>query len=411
VTENYYIDYKRALELILEAAPSLPGERVSLFNALGRILAEDVVAEEDNPQAPVSAMDGYGVNWEDLKELPARLRLTGEIPAGSLPSVEVKRGEAVKLYTGSVIPKGCTAVVPVEFTEEKDGWVTVKRPFPVGANIREKGEDYRNGEVILEKGEVITPAEMGILASANRSSVNVAAKPRVGIVTTGSEVVEPGEKVERISQVRNSNAYTLYGLVKEAGGEPIYLGICPDSREETKKRLKEALNLCDIVLTSGGISTGDYDFVKEVVKELQVEPIFYKVKVKPGKPVFFGRRGNKFLFGLPGFPVSAAVGFINFVFPFIRKSLGAKSLFKKRVKAELTRPFKRRKADRLEFARCKLSYSLNGGGYRATPIKRQGSGALSALRGNTGLMVIPPGVREVEEGSKVEVILLKEGGC
>jgi molybdopterin molybdotransferase len=408
---NYYIPYEQALKLVLENAPTMPSQRVHLLEALGRVLATDVRATRDNPPERVSAMDGYGVCIENLKELPTKLKIVGEIPAGVVPRLRVEKDTAVKLFTGSIIPPGCDAVIPVECAKENNGELTIEKIPRKGENIREKGEDYREGDIILKKGEIITPAEMGILASINKSIIKVSVKPRVGIITTGNEIVELGESLEKPSQIINSNAYTLYGLVKEAGGEPLYLGVCPDSKEKTKEKLEEALNLCDIVLTSGGVSAGNYDFVKEVIEELGIKRIFYKIRVKPGKPLLFGKKGKKFLFALPGFPVSTVVSFLNFVFPFIRKALGANEIFKKRVKATLKKSFRRGKADRLEFARCKLSYDLEKGCYFALPSKRQGSGILSELKGNTGLMVIPVGIRELKEGSQVEVILLKEGIC
>jgi len=406
--ERFYIDYEEALKIVLSQEVRNSYEKVSIFNALHRVLAEDVAAEEDNPPAPVSAMDGYAVKHESLTDVPLRLRVVGEVPAGVVPEVEVGRGEAVRTFTGSLIPKGADTVVPFEYTEEEAGeGVLIKRSFSKGANVREKGEDYKRGDVILKKGTFITPVEMGILASLNRAFVKVSLKPKVGIITTGSEILEPGEEKTNLSQIRNSNAYTLYGLVKEAGGEPLYFGVVGDDREKTKEIFSRALEVCDIVLTSGGISMGNYDFIKEVLPELGVETLFYKVKVKPGKPVFFGKKGKKFVFALPGFPVSTVVSFNNLVYPFIRKILGAEDIFRKKVKGILLKDFKRKKADRLEFARCKFVYDLEEGKFKVTPLRRQGSGLLSAMRGNTALMVVPIGIKEIPAGKEVDLILIK----
>ncbi len=406
--DNFYVEFEKALSLVLEDVPLMPWERVSIFDSYRRVLAEDVKADRDNPPADVSAMDGYGVRSDDLSSLPVELEIVGEVPAGKLPEVSVGKGQAVKLFTGSIIPEGCDTVVPVEYVEEKEGKVKIKKAFPKGANVRLKGEDYKEGAVILERGEIIKPVEMGILASLNRSFVKVSVKPRVGIITTGSEIVEPGEPLTSVSQIRNSNAYTLFGLVKEAGGDPVYFGVVSDDREKTKEMFLKALEFCDLVVSSGGVSMGNYDFVKEIIPEIGIQPVFYKVKVKPGKPVFFGKKDGKFIFALPGFPVSTAVSFNNFVFPFIRKMLGAKNLFRKKVKGVLVSDFKRRKSDRLEFARCKYVYDENSGEYKLFPLKRQGSGILSAMKGNVGIMVVPIGVDYIPKGSTVDFILCKE---
>ena len=406
--ENVYIEFEKALEIVLSHATSLPTEKISLFNSLHRVLAEDVLADGDNPPVPVSAMDGYGVRFEDIETVPARLKIVDDIPAGKIPERRIGEKETARVFTGSIIPEGCDTVVPVEYTKEDNGFVTIEKSFSEGSNIREKGEDYRKGSVILKKGTFITPIEMGILASVNKTHVKVSVKPRVGIVTTGSEIVEPGEDLKEVSQIRNSNAYTLYGLVKEAGGEPVYFGIVDDSRDKTKETILEAFELCDLIVTSGGISMGNYDFIKEILPEIGVETLFYKAKVKPGKPVFFGRKGKKFLFALPGFPVSTVVSFNNFVFPFIREMLGAQNVFRKKVKGILVKDFKRRKSDRMEFARCKYVYDLESGEYRVSPLRRQGSGILSAMTGDTGLMIVPVGTDYIPAGESVDLVLIKE---
>ncbi len=408
MVENFYIDFDKALKIAMDNAPLIPKEKVYIFDSFHRVLAEDVLADRDNPPAPVSAMDGYGVRFNDIKTVPVRLKIVDNIPAGKLPNKEIRKGEAAKIFTGSIIPKGCDTVVPVEYTEGEGGFVTIKKVFQRGSNVRERAEDYKKGSVVLEKGTFITPVEMGILASVNRTRVSVSMRPRVGIIVTGNEVVEPGKEIKEISMIRNCNAYTLYGLVKEAGGEPVYLGIASDEEQETKRSLIEAFKVCDLVITSGGISMGDYDFIKVVLPEIGVKPFFYKVKTKPGKPVFFGKRGEKFIFSLPGFPVSTVVSFNNFVFPFIRKMLGAKNIFRKRVKGILAEEFKRKKSGRMEFARCRYTYDMKSQEYKVFPIKKQGSGILSAMAGNVGLMVVPIGINYMSAGELVDLILIKE---
>ncbi len=403
---RYYINYEEALKLIENEVFLLESEEVSLDSCLFRVLREDLVASFDNPQTEVSAMDGYALSFSSL-ESGKDIRVVGEAIAGELPLKPLKEGEAVKIFTGAPIPRGADTVIPVEIAQVNQGFLKVKGKVKKGANVRPKGEDYKKGEVILEKGILITPAEMGIIASLNRKKVKVSKRPKVGVIITGKEVVEPGSLLTSPAQVVNANAYTLIGLVKEVGGEPTYYGIVDDDYGETLKAVDSALNENDVVITSGGIPAGDYDFVKEVVKVLGVENIFYKVKVKPGKPVFFGKRGEKYFFGLPGFPVSVFVGFNVFVYPFLRSLQGAKERFRRRFTAFLREEFRRKKADRLEFVRVSCRFNAERGVFEAFPLKKQSSGSLSTLRGSVFLMPVEIGVRALPEGSKVEVIEVK----
>jgi len=401
---EFYIDFDRALEIISLQEFLLPSELVSLFDSYGRVLRETLIADSDDPPAPVSAMDGYGVRKEDIRSIPSKLKVVGEVPAGKIPNIKVNEGEAVKLFTGSLIPEGVDTVVPVEEIEGSGEFVVIKKSYPQGQNVRLRGENYRAGDILVKEGAILRAPEIGIAASVGKPYLRVSSKPKVGIITTGNEILEPWESLNSPSQIRNTNAYTLYSLVREAGGEPVYLGTLKDSKEETLKRLEEGIEICDVLITTGGVSMGDYDFVKQVVKDLGVEVLFYKVRVKPGKPVLFGRRGNKFFFGLPGFPVSTVVSFKLFVFPLLRKIQGAKELFKQRIKAELLTDFKRRKAERREFVRAELFNK--DGKFSVKPLRKQGSGVLTALVGSKVLMVVPEGVKEIKAGSQVEVVLI-----
>ncbi|WP_457681766.1 molybdopterin molybdotransferase MoeA [Thermovibrio sp.] len=404
---EYYVSYDRALEIVLSQELNLPEEEVFFTQALGRVLAEDVYADYDSPPAPLSAMDGYALN---SKELPGKFKVVGEVPAGSLPNLSPSKGETVKVFTGSLIPPGCDAVVPVEqvrlLSKEE---VFIDKIYPSGYNVRPVGEDFSKGTLLLRKGETLGPSEIGLLTTSGKVQVKVKAKPKVAVIATGSEVVEPYSPLNHPYQIRNVNAYTLTSMLLESGAEPSYLGLIEDLKEEVKEVLDEALSRYPIVITSGGISAGDYDFIRDALPEIGVEPLFYKCKVKPGKPVFFGKRKGSYLFALPGFPVSTVVSFYGFVYPFLRKALGCRELFKKRVKAKLLEPFKRKKVDRLEFVRCSYSFNLKEAVYVALPYQRQGSGVLTSLRGKTALMPVPVGVDFYPEGALVELILIKEG--
>ncbi len=404
---EFYVTFERAVELITSQELTLPFQQVPLFEAAGRVLREAIVADRNDPPVPVSAMDGYGVRFPDVESVPSRLNVKGVVPAGVDKPVEIERGEAVKIFTGSVVPDSVDLVVPVEWTEEREGCVEVKKSFQKGANIRPPGENYRKGQVLIREGTVLGAPEIGIAASVGKPYLKVSVNPKVGIVVTGSELLEPWEGFKSPVQIRNANGYILYSLVKEAGGEPVYFGIVRDSRKEILKVLSEAFETCDVLITSGGVSMGDYDFVKDVVKELGVEVLFYKVQVKPGKPVLFGRKGNRFFFGLPGFPVSVFTSFNLFVYPLLMKIQGAAEVFKPRVKGVLVEDFKRRKADRTEFVRCGFSYSPEEGRFLVSPLRRQGSGVLSALVGKRALMVVPKGVKTLSRGDSVDLILVK----
>ena len=404
---KFFVPYEEALELLLENAAPLGKEKVLFTEALGRVLAQKVYADRNFPEVPLSAMDGWAVS---RGELPGRFRLAGEFPAGSKgPLKSLKEGEALTVFTGSPVPKGTYAVVPFEQGRQEGEQVVVDRPFNRGANVRPVGEDFREGQLLLEEGTVITPSEVGLLATVGAVSVEVFVRPKVALFATGNEVVEPWEQLPERWWVRNANAYSALSMVLEAGAQPSYLGLLPDDEEATFKALSSALERYDLVVTSGGVSAGHYDFVKKVIERLGLELIFYKVKVKPGKPVLFAKgEGNKALLSLPGFPVSTVVAFYLFAWPYLKKLQGAKELFKKRVKGRLVKPYRRKKAERKEFFRAFYHFNFDEGVYSVEPLENQSSGAISALRGRVALGVIPEGVKELPAGSSVELILIKE---
>ncbi len=396
-----------ALTAVLESTKVLETEVVPVDEALGRILAEDIKADTDKPLFDNSAMDGYAVRYEDIagssEENPRVLKVTGEHTAGTAKSLKVEKGTAVKIYTGAPIPPGADTVVPVEFTEEKNGEVLIKREFPRGANIRRRGEDLKKGEVVLRKGTEIRPYEIGMIAWVNRPFVRVYRRPRVAILSTGDELLEVGEPQERPSQIRSSNHHMLYALVRSAGGEPHQIGIAPDNPEEILKTLKTCHSY-DIFITTGGVSMGEKDYVQYLVKEVGVEVKFHKLRIKPAKPVLFGTYGEKGLFfGLPGNPVSCAVAFDLLVYPAIRTMMGAKEVFKKKVKAVITKDFKRKDAKRREFARAKV-WTENGR-FFCQPHPKQQSHMISSLVESNAYMIVPEGVNEIRSGDTVEVVL------
>ncbi len=398
---------EEALRILLESVKPLSWERVFIKDALGRVLAEDILSDTDKPLFDNSAMDGYALRFEDIEgateETPAKLKLVGEVSAGGEELPEVKRGTAVKIFTGAPIPPGADTVVPVEFTELKDDTVLIKRTFKKGANIRLKGEDVKKGEVVLKKGSLVRGYEVGMLSFVNRTTVKVYRRPRVAILSTGDELLEVGEPQVKPSQIRSSNHHMLYALVQSAGGEAHQIGIAPDDPEELLKVMAFSRDY-DVFITTGGVSMGEKDYVQYLVEDLGVEVKFHKLRIKPAKPVLFGvGQGGKLFFGLPGNPVSCAVAFDLLVYPALKLMQGSKDIFRQKVKATLVKDFSRRDAKRREFARARVWFEEDS--YLCEPHPKQQSHMLTSVVESNAYMIVPEGVNEIKSGEKVEVIL------
>ncbi len=402
------IPLEEALKAVLESAKPLGTERVFLYDALGRFLAEDVPSDTDKPLFDNSAMDGFAVRFEDIKgaseDSPVRLRIVGEYAAGTGESLRVESKTAVKIFTGAPIPEGADTVVPVEFTQTEGEYVLIKRELKEGANVRRRGEDVKEGEPVLRKGQEVRGYEVGMLAFVNRPVVKVYRRPKVAVLSTGDELLEVGQKQERPSQIRSSNHHMLYSLVQQAGGEPHQLGIAPDDPEELLRVLKECVNF-DVFITTGGVSMGEKDYVQYLVKEVGIDVKFHKLRIKPAKPVLFGTYGeNKLFFGLPGNPVSCAVAFDLLVYPAIRTMLGAREIFRKKVEAILVKGFRRMDAKRREFARARVWFER--GRFWCEPHPKQQSHMLTSLTDSNAYMIVYEGVNELKEGQEVEVVLI-----
>jgi molybdopterin molybdotransferase len=396
--------YEEVLSVVLSHCPTLPTEKVYLLDALGRVLAEDVLSEEDRPSFDNSAMDGYAVRWEDIKDAPVELLVVGELPAGAEETFELPKGCAVKIFTGAPIPKGATAVVPVEYTEAKNGKVLIKETFKEGANIRRKGEELKAGEIVLQKGTILRHYEVGLLASLNKVQVEVSRRPRVAVLSTGDEIKDLGEPITKPSQIRTSNGYTLMAGISLASGEPHYLGIVPDEPDRLKKALSK-LEDYDVFITTGGVSMGDRDYIKTLVEEVGVKVHFYKVRIKPAKPILFGtyKEGKGLFFGLPGNPVSCVMAFDLIVKPALLKMQSAKDHMPKTLWARLKRDFSRRDPERREFVRAVLS--LEGQQLVCDFSPKLQSHMLTSYVGANCYMVVKEGVKELKGGELVEVVL------
>jgi len=400
------ITVDQALATILAKIAFKGVEKISIEESLGRVLAEDIVARRNNPPMNNSAMDGYALIAGDIQsatpENPVRLEVAGEIAAGYSAKTVLQRSQAFRIMTGAPIPQGADAVIMQEDTERNGNSVLVKDRAEVGENIREAGEDVRIGETVIPKGIRITPAHVGMMAVVGHSKVYVSQRPRVAILSTGDEIMELDEQPTGPC-IYNSNGYMLAAQVRSAGGVPVYMGIARDSEKDLLEKFNWALQ-CDVVVSSGGVSVGDYDLVKASLKKMGQEMLFWKVAMKPGKPLAFGRIGDKPIFGLPGNPVSSFVSFEQFVRPSIKKILGCSELMAKTVRAKLTRTI-HKKAGRLHFLSAVVSW--DGGEITVAPAEEQGSGVLKSTVRANGLLVFPLPATEIKEGEKVSVQLLE----
>jgi molybdopterin molybdotransferase len=394
-----------ALAMILETVSPLAGERVGLLQADGRVLAEEVCSEREVPPFANSAMDGYAVRWDDLRsaslDQPVELTILEVVQAGAVPVQTVTKGTTSKIMTGAVIPPGADTVIRVEDTEERDGHVWIKRWEREGTHIRASGEDIRRGQMVLEKGRVLRPADIGLLASVGRSLVLVRQRPRVAILSTGNELAEVDQAL-RPGQIVNSNAYTLTAAVHEAGGQPVPLEIARDTLAEIRAALSEAVRH-DVVLSTGGVSVGDFDFVKAAMDELGIRRLFWQVAQRPGKPLTFGLLRERPYFGLPGNPVSALVCFYLYVRPALYRMMGYEKLFPPVVSARVGEDIPKAKG-LTEFIRCRLTWREDH--YEACSTGCQSSGVLSSLSLGEGLIIGPAELPLLPKGMGVQVIVL-----
>jgi molybdopterin molybdotransferase len=373
-------------------------ELISVAHALGRVLADDLGAPFDVPPADNSAVDGYAGASADLPVSgTAVLDVIADLPAGSLFEGVVKTGQAVRIMTGAPLPAGTDTVVPQEVAERSGDRITIT-PLAKGANVRLRGEDIPTGTVVVRAGAVLRPQELGVIASLGLTQVAVRQKVRVAILSTGDEVAEPGHP-RRPGQIYDSNRFSLRGLVESAGGVGLDLGIVPDVRDELRGRLLEASRAADIVLTSGGVSVGIYDLVKEVLAEIGGID-FWQVAMQPGRPLAVGRIGGALFFGLPGNPVASVLTFALFVRPALWKLGGRKEIFPLRFTAVATEPM-RKKPGRWEFKRGIVTFGTSGWEVRTTG--PQGSGILTSLVAANCLIIVEEDRGDVKPGETVLV--------
>ncbi len=395
---------EEAQQRVLDEVALLGTENVAFTEALGRVLREDVVATYDIPQGDNTAMDGYAVRAGDIAaasgEAPAVLRVIEDLPAGVVPTREVVAGTAVRIMTGALIPSGADTVAHVEITDGGSEQVRVFQSLKAGTNLRRRGEDMRAGEVVLQCGTPVGAAEIGVLASVQKSVVCVGRRPSVAILSTGDEIVEV-DQLRPAGKVVNSNSYALAALARAVHAEPRLIGIVSDDRDATVAAIETALE-SDFVISSGGVSVGAYDFVKDALDALGAETKFWQVAMKPGKPIVLSRVRGRLFFGLPGNPVSCMVSFLLFIAPALRKAMGqATNLFPPMVYARLTADVKSR-GDRRNYLRARVL--ARDGSLIVEPMHSQGSGVSTSMVQANGLVLIESGVTFAAAGEIVPVV-------
>jgi molybdopterin molybdotransferase len=402
------LSVEQALQYILATVRMLEPERAGLLEAAGRVLAEPVAADRDVPPLTNSAMDGYAVRGADVAEgrAPVRLQVVGEAAAGHAPDTNVAPGQAVRIMTGAPIPAGADTVIRFEDTRPGVHWVEVFRPVRPGANVRQAGEDVRAGESVLQPGKVLRPQEIGMLAALGRTEVAVIRRPRVAILATGDEVVPPDRKPAP-GQIRDANSYTVAAQVQSWSAVPLLLGVARDREELIHQGVQEALDReADLIITSGGVSVGDFDLVKQVLAA-EGEMYFWSLEMKPGRPLAFGTVDGIPLLGLPGNPVAAMISTELFARPALLKMQGFADWSRPTLRARLTRPIAR-KDGRRHYLRVRLHEAE--GGYAATLTGDQGSGILKSLVLADGLAIIPEETDHLPAGAEVDVIPLPPAG-
>jgi len=403
-----FINYAQSLEILNSLNISQNStQKLFVSDTFGRILGKNIIAQENSPAFETSAMDGYAVKFEDLTI--GKIKIIDKNPAGSIIKSEVINGTCIKTFTGSLMPKGSDTLIPIENVTVEDDFIIINTTVPNGFSCREVGENYKKDEVLIEKGTKVDFAHIGIMASLNIVQVEVYTKPTVAIASTGSEILDVGVTQTNDAQIRSSNHLTMEAIAKKYGAIVNQMGVVEDDRESITKLLQNALKNSDIVVTTGGVSVGDYDFVKDIIKdELGCEVLFQGVNIKPGQHILFAQKqsstGMKFVVGLPGFAYSSTVTFLLYILPLIFKFKGSSESLQI-VDAIITQDFPK-KAPKTIFTACNVL--LEDGQYKIDfEGKKNGTSAiLTNMLGNPGLLVQEEESSNLSKGEKVKVILL-----
>ncbi|MCK9220053.1 MAG: molybdopterin molybdotransferase MoeA [Bacteroidales bacterium] len=395
------IKFEEALNIVLKEAVTLGTERVELIKSTGRVLAEDIFSDLDMPPFDKSAMDGYACRAKDLQSnlvegvVPITLQMIETIPAGKIPEKTINAGQCSKIMTGAMLPEGADHVVMVEDTEPVDEQHIRITNALKGPNICRKAEDIKNGDLVIRKGEILTPAHIAVLAAVGAVNPRVTTLPRVGIISTGDELVEPDFKPQR-SQIRNSNAWQIMAQAFQVPVNPYYLGIANDNAMSLREIIEKALEESDVVLLTGGVSMGDFDYVPEILNQAGVNILFKSIAIQPGKPTLFGRKKNQFLFGLPGNPVSSFVLFEMLVKPFLLRLMGSTAI-PPTLEMTMGLDFSKKNSVR----KFMMPVIIKGG--QVFPIEYHGSAHINAYTSANGILIMEIGTTEIKKGEKVHV--------
>jgi molybdopterin molybdotransferase len=391
--------FEEARRLLEESVCRLEPESVRLREALGCVLAQDIYSPVELPLFDSSAMDGYAVRSSDVNGvLPVKLKIAGEVKAGDFKKRGLAKGEAYRIYTGAQIPGGADAVLMQEDGEEAEGFVLVKKHVKSGDNVRKAGEEVRRGELVLNAGALLTPAALGMLAMMGIGRVSVTRKPSVLVAATGSEVMRPGERL-RAGKVYDSNTYSISSALRYMGIERVRSVRAKDDPSSIENLFHKALHAHDVLIFTGGVSVGKYDFVSVIFEKAGVKKVFHKVAQKPGKPVYFGKCEDKLIFGLPGNPASALVCFYQYVYPAIRKMSGLDPIFLSEGELVLEENIQ------IKPGRVHFLFGIAASG-SVTPLPHQASHMLSSLAVANCLVVVPAGQSLVKKGESVRVQFL-----
>lgn len=400
-----FISYNESMEIINNIKVNYTKtQKLFIVDALGYVLAKDIVADHNSPAFPTSGMDGYAIKAQDQKQ--GRIKIIGNNPAGSALEDDVKEGTCIKTFTGALMPKGSDTLIPIENVTVDGDEIVINSEVPYGFATREVGENYKKDEILIKAGSVIDFAQIGVCASLNIAQVEVYQKVSIGIASTGSEILDLGETQINDSQIRSSNHLTLEAIAKKYGANVNQMGVVKDDKESISKLMNEALSANDIVVTTGGVSVGDYDFVKDIIKdELGATVLFQGVHIKPGQHIIIAQKGDKFIVGLPGFAYSSTVTFILYVLPLLFKLKGAKETLHT-IKAIMDEPFSK-KGDKTTFTACNLE-NIDGEYHVNFQGKKQGTSAiLTNMLGNVGLLVHNDDtINPLSVGDKVDVLVV-----
>jgi molybdopterin molybdotransferase len=404
------ISIEEAKRLIWNETPVLKKEKIEIIDSLGRVIAEDIISEFDIPPFDRSAMDGFAIISDDTfsasKENPVLLEVIGEIKAGDFKNFKIEKGKAISIMTGAKIPQNSDAVIKIEDVEEifKDGkrYIKIERYIKKGENISKKGEDIKKGEILLKKGAFIDSSVFSMIAYLGKKKILVYKKPEVAILSTGDEIKKVGEKLKE-GEIYDSNSYSIYALTKKYGGNPHILGIAKDEPRILDKFIKKGL-LYDLFIISGGVSEGKYDIVVDILKKNKVKMVFHKVAVKPGKPTFFGKKGKKIIFGLPGYPVSSYINFENLVKVSLYKMTGREMPIRFKFTGILKEDIEN-KGDRDEILR--VIAEIENEDVYIRPYPSQKSGVLSSIVYSNAILFLKKGEKK-KKGEKVIVEYLEK---